>query len=210
MIEGYLEFLITCFIKLREPEGNEKHLYNEIINYSIGATIFILLPIIFIWFLCRPLEVIQTESFITKWRILFHDIKIKSKFELSFYLIFCIRRIIYVSTAFLIKTQWTQLLVLIYTNLAITIYVGSFTPFKSRYYNRIEIMNELYISFATYQIILFTDFVPDSEEKSKFGWLYTCMMSLHIFSNVILIVFEIIRVVRLIMIKYYRRFKNKK
>lgn len=65
-----------------------------------------------------------------------------------------------------------------YLNLIFSIYVGINSPWTRRIYNRIEIFNETLIAFSTYQLVFYTDFVPDQELKSDLGWMLIGSISL--------------------------------
>ena len=79
-----------------------------------------------------------------------------------FYLVFIIRRLLFVVfTLFLRERNYFQILGINYLNLAMLIYNGYIKPFKTRFRNIVEVINEVFITLATFHFMLFTDFTKD-------------------------------------------------
>ena len=75
-----------------------------------------------------------------------------------------IRRLIYVTIAF----NWdemvtTQLISIMYMNIAFIIYQGHVKPLEARLYNRIELYNEFLVGCCTFYAFCFTDWVPSKK-----------------------------------------------
>jgi hypothetical protein len=86
-------------------------------------------------------------------------------------------------------------------------YQGYFNPLKTRRDNRIELMNECWIAAATYNIMLFTDWVPDPEVRYIYGWSFIVIMCCQVLSNLAFIAYFLGRIFKLYWIKYWRIYK---
>ena len=72
-----------------------------------------------------------------------------------------------------------------------------------------EISNEMFVSCATYMVILFSGFVPEPEDQVNGGWIYICIFFMHIIWNMFFTLLEMARVAMLSVIKVYRIVKFK-
>lgn len=96
----------------------------------------------------------------------------------------------------------------LYQNLAIMMYVGHELPFKSKFINMHELVNEIFIMTVTTNLILFSDFVLDPNTKYDYGgWSYVILICLCIAFNLLILLFKMAKSVRLVVIKYFRRYK---
>ena len=66
-----------------------------------------------------------------------------------------------------------------------------------------ELMNECWIAAATYNMMLFTDWVPDEEVRYLYGWSFIVIMCLSCLSNLIVIGYFLANVIRLCWIKWW-------
>ena len=62
-------------------------------------------------------------------------------------------------------------MVLFYANLTSTIYFGFIKPYASRFMNRVELSNEMGVTFICYFTLVFTDFVETVEAQFDGAWL---------------------------------------
>jgi hypothetical protein len=86
------------------------------------------------------------------------DIDKKSRCRSAFYLIYCVRRIVYVYIIFFIDhIPGIQLVLLNLMNLAIMTYTSYFGPLIGVYQNRLETFNEISVCFITFHMFYFTD-----------------------------------------------------
>jgi hypothetical protein len=142
----------------------------------LAILVFGVLPSLYFWELSLDLKEINSAEFMNSWSSLNHNVRTRSKWHLLFYLFFILRRILYASTAFTIEKSYNQILALCYLNLMMTVYVGVFKPLQSTKSNRIEIMNEVFVTISTYNLMLFTDFVDSQETKVLCGWFYVAIV----------------------------------
>ena len=100
-IEGYIEFVIMIYIYIDRIDPMEFPFwaaFTVIYNILICA---IVLPGAFIYLYTRPLDTIKDDpEFQRKWKSLFDDKRTNEKPQVMFFLVFVIRRLIYVTVAF--------------------------------------------------------------------------------------------------------------
>ena len=120
-----------------------------------------------------------------------------------------IRRILFVSLAVMGRTVIYHILGILFINLAMTIYQGQHMPLQERLKNRIELFNEICISFSSYLMLLFTDWVPDSELQYLYGWAMLSLIVLCILVNGFFIFKFGLKSLKLIITKYYQLLKRK-
>lgn len=100
-MEAYLEFLIAGYLNLSEPLGTtDGEIGADVLAWYVVMLCLIIIPLLFIYILSRPLEVINKKKFYKKWDGLYEGIKTKEKSTIFFYPVFCVRRIIFCGTAF--------------------------------------------------------------------------------------------------------------
>ena len=141
IIEGYIEFLFAGILIFQVPENNQD---NNIVLIGIGSLYLIVcivvIPIIFIWILHQKLEFLKSEEFEKRWGALIENIRLNCKINVTNYLFFCMRRILFIS-AYLVFSKYVifQILTINYLNLLFTMYQGHFRPISSYKKNIIEI-----------------------------------------------------------------------
>jgi len=100
MIEGYFEFSIACYLQLLKPLdtfNGEK--VSTVIGYS-GMILVLVLPIAIIILLLQNIDTLKQDSYINRWGAVYEGLKFHNKFELSFYLWFLLRRLIFIYSVF--------------------------------------------------------------------------------------------------------------
>jgi hypothetical protein len=85
----------------------------------------------------------------------------------------------------------------------VTAYQGYFKPMPSMPINWIEASNEVHILAATCCTMLFTEWVHDAEVKYYYGWWFIIIMIDQMIWNLFFVTYELIRVMRLLWIKYW-------
>ena len=96
--EGYLEFTIVFFLYF--IVGEDRTIVSSLQAAMIGAIVFIFLPASAFWTARYPED---SESFKKRWSIYFESVRDHSFLTRSYYLFFILRRICFISTAFLLK-----------------------------------------------------------------------------------------------------------
>jgi len=157
--------------------------------------------------LSRPLKTLERDQFKQKWGVIYEDYKFSERSKIYHKLLFCIRRILFVSSFVVFDTLPTfQLVVLLETNLLMSVYLG-FKPFKHMLNNRIEMMNEFFMSSVCYSSIVLTDYLRSNSIKYKGAWFMISIISLTLFINISMVVWFMFGNLKLIATKWYRRSK---
>ena len=121
------------------------------------------MPLSFLFLICRT--DIEFQRLISKgtWGVYFAGIEHDTIWQRSFYLIFMLRRLIYVSLEFYCDIIIFQLLGIFYINIFMLIYQGLIKPLTGRFRNRIELFNEVCICLICIHMVCFTKWQPNYE-----------------------------------------------
>ena len=85
-----------------------------------------------------------------------------------------------------------------------SIYIAK-KPFKSRFSNRIEIMNEFFMSSICYTAIVVTDYLSTVLKKYEGAWVAIGLVVLTLFINIAIVVWCSVGNLRLFVVKYRKR-----
>lgn len=103
-VEGYLEFCLAGYLQWTNLEVDKNKYYGERLSSEIGnVSIFVacvFLPGIFVYVMTRPIEFLREPSFSSKYGELYFGMKIESKWTVSYFLVFIIRRLLFLAVAF--------------------------------------------------------------------------------------------------------------
>jgi hypothetical protein len=110
----------------------------------------VITPIAFAYTLSQNINMYQQAKFKVRWGSMFEGVRLKSKITACFYLLFIIRRLIFVFIVFhLDNNTGVSMVLLCWMNLAILIYTGMIRPLEERFMNRLEMFNELFVCMIT-------------------------------------------------------------
>ena len=102
----------------------------------------------------------QTPDFKKRWGAFHEDIRTTSKYHVSYFLVFVMRRILYLSSAFfIVDNPGMQRLLLRFSNLAMLIHVGG-GHMTSLFLNKHQMLQELMITVITMHLDVFTVWGP--------------------------------------------------
>ena len=145
-IEGYIEFCIAGYLQYGNTEVNTDLSGEKVsIYFGNGSIIMalIIIPLGFCYMLSRGQAQIESEKFKLKYGGLYEGIKTYSKPALYYFLLFVIRRILFLAIAFYMYESATLQFQCLYgLNLMSTIYIGLVQPKKYWLMNYIELFNE--------------------------------------------------------------------
>ena len=185
-------------------------------------------PIAFIYQIANHINMYQMFKFNERFGSLFEGVDLRTKWNASFYLIFCTRRVICVMLFFLLAHHsGLQLVYMMWLNLLILIYMGRNLPLVGKLSNRLEVFNEVSVCFITFQMTFFThyslgydiktvpeellsptvDLLPDEPAQERFGYLMNTCMFYYIYANLLVIFYFIIRQLSLLLTRYCRIWK---
>jgi hypothetical protein len=161
LIEGFLDFAIA-FVLYTIYDPLKQNVTSMLIAIAIVLLTFILLPLTMLRVIFQDKSVLQTESYNQRFGVLYEELKIQSRYDLSFHLIFILRRLIFTFICLYMRSaSYFQIMFLEYLNLALMIYLGNNQPFRRPFKNKVEVVNEVLIMIATNVFMCFSDFVPD-------------------------------------------------
>ena len=153
----------------------------------------------------------QQAKFKVRWGSMFEGVKLKSKITACFYLVFIIRRLIFVMLVFGIDNySGLVMVILCWMNLGMLIYVGQISPLVERLENRLEMFNELFVCCITFHMFFFSDWVLDENAQANkpiqynYGIMMNTFFLYYLYINLIYIIWHTILKLRLLIIKIYR------
>ena len=71
-------------------------------------------------------------------------------------------------------------------------YVGSFRPYQLNLQNVVELVNEIVTTLCAYNLVLFSDYVPDPKTKYTFGWPIIVATTFLILFNLVIMCYDFI------------------
>lgn len=142
-------------------------------DFLQGLTYFlcmVICPLSFSYYVWNNINLYQWNKFNSRQGSLFDDIELRTKWKSAYYLVYVVRRILFIEIAFGLK-DWPgiQIQFVNYLNLATLIYIGSFSPLLSRPRNNLEMFNEFCICFVSFVFMSFTNVISNDNTKWKFG-----------------------------------------
>ena len=151
------------------------------------------LPLIFIIFLfSKPVASLDKENKVT-WGRLYQDLRIRNKWKAAHWFIFVLRRLIIAIICFYVQNCTIQIIIMLYMNIAIMIYVGHNRPLNTGFKNKLDLLNECFISNATYHMLLFTDWTLDEHEQYIAGWSMIINLAVCYIINLLCIIWVVIQ-----------------
>jgi len=92
----------------------------------------------------------------------------------------------------------------------VCLYFGYSSPFQSRLFNRIELFNEVCITFVSYHLFYFTDFCDDGKYQYYIGFSMIALVLLNVLINTsTLVVITILNFKNMVQ-RCWRKRKEKK
>jgi hypothetical protein len=147
-------------------------------------------------------------EFRKKWEALFEDKRTNTKPQVMFYFVFVLRRFFYITSAFaLIGRCYFQIIILSLLNFGVTAYQGYFKPLPAKRVNWLEAFNEVHIAAATFNVMLFTEWVADHEVRYFWGWSFIIIMIHQTLWNLFFVLLQMLNSLKLLSIKLYRFIK---
>ena len=101
--EGYFVIMLCCFFNLNAPAGNsDKNATNSSISILLLILLIIIVPGILLMIATRPFSLLDSFGFKERWEKAYHGIDYRYKVNLLFRIWFCVRRILFISSLYLI------------------------------------------------------------------------------------------------------------
>ena len=94
-LPAYIELIVSGFLVIYVPKGSfENKTDYDFVSWFFFALVWIV-PACSIYMLTRDIKTVRSKDFKRKWEALYEDLRDSNKGQLSFSLIFCLRRIIF-------------------------------------------------------------------------------------------------------------------
>ena len=104
MIEAEFEMLISGYLQLKDPvytTWGEK--FSTFLAYFGLILALIGFPVAIIYVMCQEKVILYKVQFEWKWGPIYEGIRTESKWTLAYYLVYIMRRILFVSITFFVK-----------------------------------------------------------------------------------------------------------
>lgn len=190
MIEAEFEMLISGYLQMKHPVYTT---WGEMFStFLAGFGLFVALvcfPAAIIYVSRQEVEVLSKLFFFMKWGPIYEGLKTESKWTLAYYLIYILRRILFVFIVFFIPQGTIQLIFLQYMNMFVIMYQVLNKPLDSKLKNQIETANEIFIGIITFHMLFFTDWIPKFESQYALGWSMIIWTFACIVFNILFIVY---------------------
>ena len=191
-METFLELALAAIINIRTADWQTSF---PSVKYSIALALISLVliglffPVLIILY-CRSFSVLGEARFKKKYGAGLEEIslikKVSPKSILAYPVIFFGRRLVFaLSAVYLEDFLWGQLAIQMMISVSIVLYLKTFKPLDSPFSNRMEVLNECTVIFLVYFLMLFTDFVPDPENRNKIGRYYVRVNILHMIFHLV-------------------------
>lgn len=89
-------------------------------------------------------------------------------------------------------------------------YLVVWEPMEANHYDFLAVFNEAILCVSCYLMFLFTDYVPMPEDRYQFGYLFLYVLYINLGINLLLLGFEISRMVHKNLKRYFLHRKLKK
>jgi hypothetical protein len=142
----------------------------SIVSIDFELFLMISLPLFSYWWLDKNYNRLSEAEFELKYGTLYTNVDINKWSSSWITTIFCLRRLlICIFTIHFNSYLILNIYVTIYSSIFILFFYINVQPFKTRFLNRIEILNEIGYLSTNYFMFLFTDFINDIEFRYQVG-----------------------------------------
>jgi hypothetical protein len=101
LLEAYLELVLSGYLNQLEPiYSTDGDTAGAVVGYTMLIFCGFGMPLLYIKMLLSPLDSFEKPSFKQKWGQFYERIKIDCKYKLCFYLVFMLRRVLFILVAF--------------------------------------------------------------------------------------------------------------
>ena len=177
---------------------------NTIISYISVVVLVIFVPGSQVYLLIQPEAMLKKKDFQQTWMKAYEDLSLNQRINRFYRLWFCIRRLLFVGSVYLMYGYPAmQLILLMLVNLITTIYQGQFKPLRSMYDNKINMFNEYMVSCVVYLSLTFSSWADTVEEKYFYGWALMLVITLTFLVNMIIIFAVTVKKLYLLMVKMW-------
>mmetsp|Transcript_19666 Transcript_19666/g.30381 ORF Transcript_19666/g.30381 Transcript_19666/m.30381 type:complete len:228 (+) Transcript_19666:5547-6230(+) len=213
LLEGYIEILMSGILsfELLSKVDLVFRNFSDFLTFTVGLLFFVVilyLPVVIAKVLQKKiyfLERIQGQKESVeqlyelakeerqhdqKWDVFYHGIKMVNNFDMHYYLVYVLRRMVFILNAYYMQ-DWIafQVMFNIFMNIAYLMFIFHAQPFAQPNLNRLELFNEGVILMISYLVLGFTDWVINPNTKYHLGTMMVYLILFDIGINIALIVF---------------------
>ena len=184
---------VICFRMMMDHIGNFWKGWIIMVSLILfGNVIFlIVIPILliiksrnYIMYYFKGLPNIKNDQY------LFGELDVTRKLSIYYHVVFVCRRYILVTCLFAKPKNFVfQIYLYFVASNIYYVYLIHTRPFKDRFLNRMELLNEGLVVFSSYFLYLFTEFLLP-QERTKYGWVFLICVSFNIFVNLIVSIYD--------------------
>lgn len=212
--EGYLQVMIAGILYINMPkdlvsskeQGKSWEYYhnNVVVIISLSMTL-IIYPLFGLLVLGLRKSILHKRWARLRFGEIYDDIDLNRWSFRAYPLIYALRRMM-----LLVLIMWVaylegfQILVLMYLSLFVFVYVGVVRPFKLRFTNNQNLLNEYVIVTLTTYSVIFTDFCRVPNAQYNIGWMYLGVVLIYIICSFVVLLTPTFRSICLYSLKYYR------
>ena len=118
LIDANFEILISAYLQLKYDPfihqfGNESgDVASKVTTYVNVFLILVVFPVIFAFAFFQPMSRYKNIEFAERWGVLFEGLKLRTKFDLTYFLLFVVRRFLFIVIAFFMENNTFQMIFL--------------------------------------------------------------------------------------------------
>ena len=166
--------------------------------------VYIMFPIVMVyifWKYSKKEDGFQDDNYKQKWSLLSAGLREDSWIALTFPFVFFGRRL-YLIAMYIINHSEFELMTFAMVQVFLIIYYTFARPFSAPGANESEIMKESFLLLLCSFIPIYTDYVPDADLRSDFGFVMTSLFLIVVGINVLQVLYHQLDRLR-VQVKYY-------
>jgi hypothetical protein len=127
------------------------------LGYILVFLCVIFVPGAIIWTMMQSRETLEELKFKNTWGPCYEGVSLRNYWTRGYHLVFILRRFIFIFVGFYFKEPVFQFIALMVLNYMMTIYITANRPLRSRFDNRLAILNEYLVNLCSFHLLFFTD-----------------------------------------------------
>ena len=156
----------------------------------------LILPIMLYWILYRNRVNLHKDEIKAQLGSLYMNYETEKHSCLTYTMLFLYRRLLFaVVIAFCKVNVVLQVFLSSWSSIGLMAYLFLWQPMEADHYDFLATFNEAALCLAFYMMLLFTEFVPKPELRYAFGNLFLYLLYMNMGLNLILLGFEIFRMI---------------
>ena len=186
VIESFVIGILCCLLNARELEFDteNKWTYANAVLTLIFLPIFAFFPIISGLCMCRGFKKLENEDVKEKYGELYDGFDSRKPKLVFFLQLDYIRKtLLCVSVVMFQDHFWIQMTTMFVGTIGMIMVEEYVQPRTNNFTKRMDIFNEVKLTFILYHLMMFTDFVTDDEVKFNIGYSCFAVVTIGLFVN---------------------------